>query len=133
MAESIKQAIVKGSSERPWLYRWESADCTVHCIRHAFDISYDLAWKLCSAHGRAAGQGFQFQRLLLPALNVTDLTPAFRGMTLNQVLPVLALGTFIIATKGHVFTVKQGEILNHEPINYRDILGCWKIKDQKEI
>ena len=128
--ESLEVALVKGNAERPQMYKWEENDCTVQCLRHALNISYDTAWRFCAAHGRVAREGFAIRRLIFPALNLVNLTPAFSGKTLNQAMPILSLGgTYIIETKGHVFTVKDGQLMNYEAINYRDILGVWKVKE----
>jgi hypothetical protein len=120
--------VFKPSAPRPACFAFERNDCTVHALVNAFDISYQTAWKFCSVHGRQPKEGFNVMAHL-PAFNCDEVLQecTSRQMTLSQVMPFLRFGTFLVLVKGHIFTVKNGVMIDYAPKNYR-LIKIWKVR-----
>jgi hypothetical protein len=111
----------------------EANDCTVRALANAAGLPYKLAHKIMARAGRENGKGLFFKQwhpvytrlgFKLQAVYGTTkgaryikqeikTVPALAGITLENLLPSLKTGRYIVKQRGHVFALVDGKILDY--------------------
>lgn len=111
--------------------------CTVVSIATAFNWSAGKAHRLLKKHGRSHRSGpawSQYSQALEEACHkegrALELFREFNGMTINRFTKEHPKGTWILAVKGHVICLKDGELQDwtadtagRRKIGYRSGMG----------
>jgi len=110
----------------------EANDCTVRALANASGMPYKLAHKIMAKAGRKVGHGMTADEWV-PVLNRLGFTleaiygttrgakymsfktgmSARPGITLENLIPRLGNGRFIIKIRGHVLTVVDGNVIDY--------------------
>lgn len=124
------------------LAKSECKDCVVRTIASACGLSYDKSHsfveKKFNRKFRKATYYFsiimnqisKINRKTVKSFSSSDLMNGKSQMTVGSFLKLYDKGTYIIEVKGHVFTIKNGDVIG----NYKDsiklkriIKGVWKV------
>jgi hypothetical protein len=122
------------------MIKWKRCDganernaCTVMAVSNACAVPYDEAHSLLKKWGRVDGHRFDFRTFMryryggLLGHRVTHVDAERR--TLAQVVRDFPRGTFILRKRGHVFTMRDGWVVDYAPKGARTrITDIWYIE-----
>lgn len=125
-------ALIKSDCRGVERYEHEENDCTVRALANASGMPYRLAHKILKAAGRKERNGMLtdqyhpvYERLGFTLESIHGTTNGAKylshktgrtpqaGITLENLLPRIGKGRFIIKIRGHVLAVVDGKVLDY--------------------
>jgi|TARA_E500000318_G_C3562354_1_gene214033 hypothetical protein len=116
--------------------RFDHNECSVRCLQHAGDYTFEEAQAILANFGRKHGRGtpwYIIERAYHKALRLS-VHRRYIGKTVYKALKGLpTTGTYIIGVRGHIFTYKDGDIKDWmQNCSRAKIDHLWHVKGRKE-
>jgi len=111
-------------------YSYEKNDCTVQTLANALHISYDEAHIILKDAGRKDKHRFNFVAWADKQENLIAMNLHGIRITTGKIgsIFVCAFGTWICKTRGHVFAIVNGIVVdNSTPRLKAPVLNIWQV------
>ena len=121
-------------AERETRFGYERNDCTVHAVAVACNVPYGVAHEYLEQNGRKPKRGMFFYSFMatqkeLLGSTVEPLSLSFPRPTVARTIPLCTKGRYMVRTKGHVFTVVDGEVFDRARTGARSrVHQVWKVE-----
>lgn len=89
--------------------------CAVVAVANACDVGIGKAFHLLNSLGRVTGKGTPpaMSKRAIQKLGFSfEYDHDYNGLTVNQLSKVIPKGTYLVSVRRHVFTIKDGKVLD---------------------